>query len=172
MNEEKKKKTINSIYEWLDSVVFALAAVILLFSFVVKSYIVQGSSMDPTLHTGDRVFVYGLFYKPASGDVVIIDGNNDYHEPLVKRVVAVAGQTVDIDPATFVITVDGEPFESPTPAGSYNLQGDVTYPLTVPEGYVFVMGDNRAVSIDSRDDRVGFIDERSVLGKEFFRIKR
>ncbi|MEA5051367.1 MAG: signal peptidase I [Oscillospiraceae bacterium] len=167
--ENEQKDKISAVYDWLDAIVFALTAVMLIFSFVIKSYVVSGSSMDPTLTDGDRVFAWSLFYTPASGDIVVIDENNGYGEPLVKRVVATGGQTVDID-AAGAVTVDGEPFQSPVAAGSYNLTGDTAYPVTVPQGYIFVMGDNRAVSYDSRFSAIGFIDARSVLGREILRI--
>ncbi|MEA4912613.1 MAG: signal peptidase I [Oscillospiraceae bacterium] len=170
--EEKQGARIAVVYEWLDATVFALAAVLLLFSFVLKSYIVSGQSMDPTLKDGDRVFVWSLFYTPRSGDIIVVDDNNGYNEPLVKRVVAVGGQTVEIDPDTLEFLVDGVPLQSPVAPGSYNLLGDTQYPLTVPEGYIFAVGDNRAYSLDSRYDAIGFIDARSVLGKEFICIAR
>ena len=171
MESSKKNKAAFSAYEWAENILFSVAVVMLLFTFVVKTYIVDGSSMVPTLLSGDRVFAQSLFYTPAQGDVVIIDNNNSLREPLVKRVVATAGQTVDFDPATGVVLVDGAVFDAPIATTADNLRGDQVYPLTVPEGFIFVMGDNRGASLDSRYTELGFIDARSVLGKEFYALK-
>ena len=110
-------------------------------------------------------------YEPQSGDVVVIDDNNNLDEPLIKRVVATAGQKVNIDPTTGAVTVDGVAFDEPIAAADVNVRGDAVYPLTVPEGYVFVMGDNRAVSLDSRYSQLGCVDVRSIVGKELFTLK-
>ena len=166
MNETKSNRRAASVYEWAESLLFALAVVLLAFTFVLKSYIVDGSSMVPTLLSGQRVFALSLFYTPQTGDIIIIDENNALDEPLVKRVVATAGQTVDIDPATGEITVDGAVFDAPISATTDNLRGDTSYPLTVPQGFLFVMGDNRARSLDSRYAALGFVDARAVLGKK------
>lgn len=165
MNESKGSRRLASVYEWVEALLFALTVVLLVFTFVVKSYIVDGSSMDPTLYTGQRVFALSLFYKPEGGDIVIIDDNNNLDEPLVKRVIATEGQTVDFDPQNGQILVDGKPFADPVPVSQDNLRGDMLYPLTVPEGYIFVMGDNRAWSLDSRYSELGLVDERAVLGR-------
>ncbi|MEG2083664.1 MAG: signal peptidase I, partial [Oscillospiraceae bacterium] len=125
-----------------------------------------GSSMQPQFKTGDYVIAYGLFYQPRQGDVVIIDDNNSLGEPLIKRVIATEGETVDVDRVTGAVMVDGEPFPDVVSAGSDNLRGDVKYPCIVPKGCIFVMGDNRSVSLDSRFGALGFVDTRSVVGKE------
>lgn len=171
-NENTKyNKRVLSAFEWLDSIVFSLTIVLLIFTFAIKTFIVQGSSMEPNFYTGDRVFALELGYEPQSGDVVVIDDNNNLDEPLIKRVVATAGQTVNIDPTTGAVTVDGVAFDEPIAAADVNVRGDAVYPLTVPEGYVFVMGDNRAVSLDSRYSQLGCVDVRSIVGKELFTLK-
>lgn len=171
MESSKKNKAAVSAYEWAENILFSVAVVMLIFTFVVKTYIVDGSSMVPTLLSGDRVFAQSLFYTPASGDVIVIDDNNSLSEPLVKRVVATAGQTVEMDPATGEIRVDGAVFDTPIATSADNVRGDQTYPLTVPEGYLFVMGDNRGASLDSRYTELGLIDARSVLGREFYALR-
>ncbi len=172
--DEMKKKNVSNgtltVFEWLDSIVFALAFVLFIFTFILKTYSVQGTSMLPNFVSGDRVFAYGAFYTPQQGDVVIIDDNNLLREPLIKRVAAVGGQTIDIDRTSGVVRVDGAEFDYPIPASEANAGGDMLYPLTVPQGYVFVMGDNRAVSLDSRYTSLGLIDARSVVGKEFIKL--
>ena len=170
--KENKKNNAATVYDWIDSFVFALVVVMILFSFVVKSYIVDGSSMYPTLLDGSRIFAYSFLYKPKSGDIVIIDENNGYGAPLVKRVVATGGQTIELNYDTFEYTIDGKPFLSPVENSEQNLCGETSFPLSVPEGYIFVMGDNRDESFDSRYKQIGFIDERSVLGKEIIELGR
>lgn len=173
MERKKADGGAESTYEWMDSILFALTAVFLIFTFAVKTYIVDGTSMVPTLQSGDRVFAESLFYAPQQGDIVILDDNNNLSEPLVKRVIATGGQTVDIDSSTGRLTVDGAEvgFRIKNLSDADNLRGDTQYPLTVPEGYLFVMGDNRGASLDSRYTRLGLIDERCVLGREFFALR-
>lgn len=168
---ENKRKTnmIVSVFEWLESLLFALIFVMLLFSFVFKTYTVDGTSMMPTLRTGDFIFAYSFFYTPQQGDIVIIDDSNNYGRPLIKRVIAVGGQVVDVD-SEGNLTVDGMPYEYFAGSNINNLLGDMNYPLVVPNGYVFVMGDNRSNSLDSRYNAVGFVDERSIVGKKIFVI--
>lgn len=157
------------LFEWLDNILFALVFVILLLTFVFKTFTVEGTSMNPTLKTGDFVFAYSFFYTPQQGDIVLIDSSNNYGKPLIKRVVATAGQTVDIK-EDGTLLVDGVVFayDGNNPN---NFRGNHSYPLVVPDDCVFVMGDNRGNSSDSRYESVGFIDERSIVGKEVYVIK-
>ena len=169
MNKKTPSTIAYGAFEWLDSVIFSLSIVLLLFTFAIKTYTVQGSSMEPMFITGNQVFAVDFLYTPKQGDVVIIDENNGLREPLIKRVAALEGQTVEIT-ALGEVLVDGVPFEQPIPAGEANLAGDMSYPLTVPEGYIFVLGDNRAVSLDSRYSSLGFVDMRSVVGREIIKM--
>ena len=157
---EPKQSKENALFEWYDSLVFALAVIVLFFVFAVRIITVSGVSMQPTLYGGDRVAVQSMLYTPQRGDVVVVDGYINYGDPLVKRIIALGGDTVDIN---FVLE---EPYISaPTPTGY-----DVEFPVTVPEGCVFVMGDNRPRSLDGRSTEVGFIDERDILGKVLLRV--
>ena len=167
----RSKRISRAIYEWLDALVFALVAVVVLFTFVFKSYMVRGISMEPTLYDGYRVFVYSFMYTPSQGDIIVMDESleiGDYS--IVKRVVAVENQTVDIDPDTGEITVDGVVFDTPISTSHTNNAGDMDFPGVVPEGYIFVMGDNREHSLDSRYQRIGFIDKRNIIGKAIYII--
>lgn len=159
-----------NLLEWYESLVFSIFVVIALFSFVFRITLVYGSSMVPTLAEQDRLIVWAAGYQPARGDVVILDGYIEYGKPLVKRIIGVAGDTVDIDFSTGAVSVNGQVLDEPYIAEPTRTPGDVTFPLTVPAGKVFVMGDNRNGSRDSRDSVVGCLDERDVLGKVVFRI--
>lgn len=160
----------NKIFEWYDSLVFALVVIVLVFVFVCRIIVVSGSSMVPTLQGGDRVVVQSLLYQPERGDVVVVDSYIEYGDPLVKRIIAMGGDTVDIDFDTGQVTVNGEVLDEPYISAPTQQSFDVEFPLTVPEGQVFLMGDNRPHSTDSRSSQVGFVDERSILGKVLFRI--
>lgn len=160
----------NSLFEWYDSMVFALTVIVLVFVFLVRIITVSGYSMEPTLLWGDRVAVQSMLYTPRRGDVVVMDGYINYGDPLVKRIIAVGGDTLDIDFSTGIVTLNGEQLEEPYIAAPTKLSYDVVFPVVVPEGYVFVMGDNRPNSLDSRSSEVGFIDERDILGKVLLRV--
>lgn len=153
------------IYNWSKELVLCVILVVLVFVFVVRIVGVVGTSMLPTLHDDDRVVLLSnVIYNPKAGDIVVL-ASKDSDELLVKRVIAIEGQTVDINFETHEVWVEGqlqdEPYiNEPTAASS-----DVKFPVSVPEGCIFVMGDNRNASLDSRSSRVGMIDERKVLGK-------
>ena len=122
--------------------------------------------MVPTLKNGDKVLVSGLLYEPDRGDIVVFkkDSYND-NKALVKRVIAVAGDTVNIDFDNGIVYVNGEAIEEAYLDGSTNNKLDFIGPQTVPENCLFVMGDNRNASTDSRDKRIGMVDKRLVIGK-------
>lgn len=164
------KEYEQDLLEWYDALVFALLVFIVGFSFLFRIIVVNGISMVPTLSPNDRLIIWAAGYTPEQGDVIVVDGYIDYGKPLVKRVIAMGGDTVDIDFDAGVVYVnDVAQWETYVAAPTY-LQGDVSFPLTVPEGSVFVMGDNRNESKDSRSSDIGFIDERDILGKAVFRI--
>ena len=158
------------VYDWIQCIIFALVFCVLLFVFAVRMVNVVGHSMVPTLEQSDKVVISNLFYHPKQGDIVVLRKQTLMEEPIVKRVIAVEGQTVDIDFTEGIVYVDGEALEEdyirePT----YTAEG-TEFPLTVPEGSIFVMGDNRNGSSDSRDYRLGTVDTRYVIGKAAFLI--
>ena len=161
---------VQAVYEWLEALGTAIIIAMVLFTFVIRVNEVRGDSMLPNYTEGTRVIVQTLGYRPAAGDVVVIDAT---HTPLdefvIKRVIATEGQTVDFD-AFGTVLVDGEPLDESAyiENGITTHPPDYTNPLTVPPGHLFVLGDNRAVSNDSRSSAVGMIDERYVLGKAEF----
>ena len=160
---EPKQSKENALFEWYDSLVFALAVIVLFFVFAVRIITVSGVSMQPTLYGGDRVAVQSMLYTPQRGDVVVVDGYINYGDPLVKRIIALGGDTVDINFETGAVTLNGAVLEEPYISAPTTTGYDVEFPVTVPEGCVFVMGDNRPRSLDGRSTEVGFIDERDML---------
>ena len=153
------------LLEWYEALISAALVLVLVFSFFFRIIQVDGSSMVPTLVNGDKLIVWGAGYTPQRGDVVIVDSYTSYGKPLVKRVIAKGGDTVSIDYATGTVAVNGEVLQEDYIAEPTYLGYDVTFPYTVPEGTVFVMGDNRNQSLDSRSTYVGCIDERDILGR-------
>ena len=151
--------------EWYEALISAALVLVLIFSFFFRIIQVDGSSMVPTLVNGDKLIVWGAGYTPQRGDVVIVDSYTSYGKPLVKRVIAKGGDVVNIDYQAGTVSVNGEVLQEAYIAEPTYLGYDVTFPYTVPEGTVFVMGDNRNQSLDSRSTYVGCIDERDILGR-------
>ena len=167
-NEPEEQATLGqSLYSWLQAVAPVIIGIVLVFTFVGRLTPVDGPSMEPTLWHGDMMVVRSLGYTPKQGDVVVLTKPfENITGPIVKRVIAVGGQTVEIDYAANTIYVDGEEIPQDyilEPMEQKSWQTIST--ITVPEGEVFVMGDNRNKSTDSRDARLGAIDEDYVLGK-------
>ena len=158
------------LYEWVRALVSAVTAVVLVFTFAVRMIGVDGHSMVPTLQNGDRLAVTaGLLagtYRP--GDIVVLRKDSFLDEPIVKRVSAVGGQTVDIDFSTGSVFVDGKLLNEPYINELTFREEGTRFPLTVPEGSIFVMGDNRNHSNDSRDARLGTVDTGYVIGRAVF----
>lgn len=168
--EEKARSARGNAYEWIECVVAALVLCVLVFSFAVRLVEVVGSSMFPTLDPGDKMVVSGLFYDPKPGDIIVFTKKSFRDEPLVKRVIALGGQTVDIDFEKGIVYVDGEAISEPYTAEPTNNRLDFIGPVTVPEGCMFVMGDNRNNSWDSRHAEIGMVDERDIIGKVYITI--
>lgn len=168
---EGKQEKDNDLFFWLQALVTAVAVLTLLFTFVVRINRVDGHSMDYTLQDNELLLVWSLGYTPRAGDIVIVDKPTASilrGSAIVKRVVAVGGQTVDIDYAAGVVYVDGEPLDEPYIKEEMYLPMDPYMQQThfeVPEGSVFVMGDNRNGSTDSRHELVGTVDNSFVLGR-------
>lgn len=158
-----------SLYDWVSSIIVAVVAVVILLTFCFRLIDVDGTSMEPTLINTDKVIVTNLFYTPEDGDVVVISHGELYDKPLVKRVIATEGQTLRIDFDNSQVYVDGVLIDEPYIQG-LTVKGTAEIPEVIPEGKVFVMGDNRPVSLDSRYVEVGLIDEESIIGKAQFVI--
>ncbi|MGI6337244.1 MAG: signal peptidase I [Eubacteriales bacterium] len=171
-----KRDPGRELFDWAESLVPALVFVVLLFVFAVRLIGVEGNSMLPTLQDRNYLIVSKLFYDPAPGDIVVLtkegflvnaDGRED---SFVKRIIAVAGQTVDIDFDTGTVYVDGVKQDDSFTQTPTTRRGDITFPRVVPEGCIFVLGDNRNGSTDSRYSYVGMLDERCIVGRVLLRV--
>ena len=179
-NNDTKEKSSFALeaFDYISIILFAICLVIVVFSFFARLCVVDGPSMENTLYHSEKLIVSNVAYTPKAGDIVVFHETGIYYnEPIVKRVIAVAGETVHIeyfqDGMTVTVTdVNGvsrvldEPYAKIVDANLYYE------PMTVEveEGTVFVLGDNRNHSSDSRSDRIGLVDTRRIIGKVIFRI--
>ena len=186
----KKEGVSGFLFDALEMFAWSLAILLLLFTFVLRLCRVDGASMENTLYDGENLLLYSLFYEPQQDDIVVFhltgEGKN-LEKMLVKRVIATGGQTVEIDFKNNKITVDGVLYEDEhavlknsadaivnqylyfRPDWKYEHATD-TMTVTVPQGHLFVLGDNRNFSRDSRDSDIMFVDERCVLGRVIARV--
>ena len=184
-HKKRGSNFFKDIVDYLEIIVLALGAVVILFSFCFRLCTVSGDSMKNTLFNGESVIVTDLFYKPSRGDIIVFHDTNDLKKPLVKRVIATEGETVSITYLVdgmdvYITDINGNTTKYREDYVNYSGNGGVppywygtigsTVEYTVPENKIFVMGDNRNDSKDSRDSSVGFIDERTVLGKVIFQV--
>ena len=187
---QKKEEAGGFLFDALEMFAWSLAILLLLFTFVLRLCRVEGASMENTLFNGENLVLYSLAYEPKQDDIVVFHLTGEEHnleKMLVKRVIATGGQTVKIDFKNNTIHVDGVLYEdehavlknnadlivdrylSLRPNWNYDAATD-TMTATVPEGHLFVLGDNRNFSRDSRDSSIMFVDERCVLGKVIMRV--
>ena len=171
-NEKTKYRDKHKeILSYFHDVVFGIVGVLLVFMLLFRVVIVSGPSMDKTLNNADTLILLSssVYRQPKYGDIVVVskeafkDG-----EPIIKRVIATEGQTVDIDFVSGIVSVDGVPLDEPYTNTPTNLFEGVNFPLTVDKGCIFVLGDNRNSSKDSRHPEIGLIDCRQVVGKAIF----
>ena len=165
-----EKEEGRDLYEWAQALGCSVLAVVLLFTFVIRLIGVDGHSMVPTLQDGDRLLVLNAMLDNdyEYGDIVVLRKDTFLEEPIVKRVIATEGQTVDIDFVSGAVYVDGELLEEDYINEPTYVEEGTEFPLTVPEGSIFVMGDNRNHSSDSRSSDLGTVDTRYVIGKAVF----
>ena len=156
---------------YIHDLVYMLAVVLILFLLIFRIIVVSGPSMKMTLVDGDYLLLLGnSFYRnPQRGDIIVASKESfDHGKPIVKRVIATEGQIVDMDFRNGIVYVDGLPLEEDYINTATNLDEGMLFPLIVEEGSIFVMGDNRNNSKDSRSPEIGLVDTREVLGKVIF----
>lgn len=179
------KGFLQDVVEIVETMLVSVFVVLIAFTYLIRPVTVEGRSMNPTLLDQDKLVMFRLFYQPQQGDIVVVNNRaghvldeNDrikesgfsLNEAIIKRVIAVEGQTVNVDERAGIVYVDDVALDEPyinEPTTSND--GAFIYPITIPEGYVFVMGDNRNHSTDSRNSAVGLVPVEDVLGKTFFR---
>ena len=165
-----KSIIVDKAYYIVSVIVLAFVIIFVMFTFLFRTSVVRGESMLPNLLDGERVIVRVFAYKPEQGDVIIISQPNAMDLNLVKRVIATEGQTVDIDTVAGKVYVDGKELVESYITEPTFVSGDWDYPITVPEGCVFAMGDNRNNSTDSRFLSVGFIQTDYIVGQAIFKM--
>ena len=169
------KRIASSVFEWTEEFVIAISVIVIILSFIIRIVTVSGTSMMPNYSHNDRLVISAFQSEINRGDVVVIVDVLD--EPIIKRVIATEGQMVDIDSDTGAVYVDGKALDNTV----YGVENGIThleapaeyhlsFPCIVPEDHIFVLGDNRKVSNDSRYVNIGMVDERKVLGKALLNI--
>jgi len=176
----------SEFFDWMEIIIAAMVAVVMIFTIAFRVATIDGSSMVDTLHHGERVLLSNVLYQPKYGDIVVIsrnyicDTDRTDHEsqPIIKRIIAVEGQKISIDFDEGKVFVDGELLDEPyiyePTKNALDFPTDGTA-VEVPAGCVFVMGDNRNNSLDSRSNSIGnlgngMVDTRYIIGKAIVRL--
>lgn len=167
---KNKTQKLETIYDVASILLTAIIAVGVIFTFFFKLSVVSGESMENTLHNGDNLVISSITPEIERGDVVVISQPNGYEKVLIKRVIAVGGQTVEFDRDTGKTIVDGKLIDEPYIKEKAKYTYGMTHKYVIPQGKIFVMGDNRNHSADSRDVMVGLIDEDYVMGKVLYKF--
>ncbi|WP_455530079.1 signal peptidase I [Ruminococcus sp.] len=187
--EKKEGKIVDDILEIVESTLLTVFVVIMIFTYLLHPITVEGTSMNDTLFKNDRVFMSTVYFGPHYGDIIVINNDaaylldengeavkkditgSDYKECLIKRVIAEPGQTIDIDPEKEEVLIDGKVLDEPYIKDTINSLSFTAFdfPITIPEGYYFAMGDNRRVSADSRNPAIGLIKKDQIYGKAIIR---
>ena len=159
-------KAPNYVFDICKTVIFVFVIVSLVFTFFLRDANIVGNSMNDTLHNGDKILLTNFMYKPSNGDIVAINAEDMIEKIIIKRVIATEGQTIRIDYEKGEVCVDGIILdEKYVSSFTKKPNHDWSIPYVVPKGHVFVMGDNRLVSLDSRDKTVGLIPVEDIIGK-------
>ncbi len=185
---EKKVKETRSIwhevFDWIESIGITFLCVFFALTFCFRVVTIEGDSMMNTLIEGEKVVISNLFYEAKQGDIVVISRNykndpdmvpNESNSPIIKRVIATEGQWIDIDFEEGIVYVGNsvetmQPYKEDYIRNLTTVPGDFEGPQQIEKGHVFVLGDNRSVSLDSRYDEIGQVDTNYILGKAYFRL--
>lgn len=185
--KDSGKKFLNDFIEIAESTLITVFVIVMIFTYILHPVNVVGTSMTNTLQDGDRIFMTTVYGGLSYGDIVVINNdmaylldsdneiieknidNSSLKECIIKRVIATGGQTVELVPESGDVIVDGKTLDEPYIKEKLRNGGTFDYPITVPPGYYFVMGDNRNGSSDSRNPDIGLIKKDQIYGKAVLR---
>lgn len=163
------KKVTDYMFDLTRTIIFVFAFMSVIFTFIIRDANVVGNSMLDTLHSDDKILMTNFMYKPKCGDIVAINAENQIEKRIIKRVIATEGQTLVVDYSKNAVYVDGIQIdESYVSSITREPSNPLQIPYVIPEGYIFVMGDNRIISLDSRDKSIGLVSVNDVIGKAQF----
>ena len=161
---------MKKFYDFIENIAVAVLILTISILFFCRVIVVDGDSMRNTLHNQDKILISNFMYTPEKGDIIVTDNNNGYKKPLIKRVIATGGDTIKVDYENGVVYLNGNLLNEDYIMEHMNTVPADALEITVPDGCLFVMGDNRNHSRDSRDDAIGVINQKDILGKAVFRI--